>query len=242
MRATRNSFQAEMKVKISAVTMPGAASGSVIRSRAPTRPRPSTMAASSSSTGIEEKKALSIHTAKARLKPALTMIERQRRGQAEVDELALDADQHGGRLEHLGGEHEQQEGGAAAEPAARGAVGGGQRDEQHDDGGAGGDLQAGADAAAQAAVDHRVVKFEKVQCFGKMVARPSSLFGRSGHDEHLEVRQQEDDGDDVGRDGDDPGAQRPRRLRAAGRAVALSRGAGLVVVIIGRPAPSSGWC
>ena len=27
-------------------------------------------------------------------------------------------------------------------------------------------------------LDHRVVKFEKVQCFGKMVARPSSLFGR----------------------------------------------------------------
>ena len=74
MSATRNSFHAEMKVKISAVTMPGAASGSVIRSRAPTRPRPSTMAASSSSTGIEEKKALSIHTAKARLKPALMMM------------------------------------------------------------------------------------------------------------------------------------------------------------------------
>ena len=32
------------------------------------------MAASSSSTGIEEKKALRIQTAKARLKPALTMI------------------------------------------------------------------------------------------------------------------------------------------------------------------------
>ena len=37
-RATMNSFHAEMNVKISAVTMPGAASGSVIRGRAPIRP------------------------------------------------------------------------------------------------------------------------------------------------------------------------------------------------------------
>ena len=27
--------------------------------------------------------------------------------------------------------------------------------------------------------DHRVVKFEKVKCFGKIVAWPSSLFGRT---------------------------------------------------------------
>ncbi len=27
--------------------------------------------------------------------------------------------------------------------------------------------------------DHRVVKFEKVKCLGKIVARPSSLFGRT---------------------------------------------------------------
>ena len=47
-----NSFQAAMKVKISAVTMPGMASGIVILNIAPSRLLPSTIAASSSSTGI----------------------------------------------------------------------------------------------------------------------------------------------------------------------------------------------
>ncbi len=44
-----------MNVKISAVTMPGRASGSVIRDSAPSRLVPSTIAASSSSLGMEEK-------------------------------------------------------------------------------------------------------------------------------------------------------------------------------------------
>ena len=50
-----NSFQAAMKVKISAVTSPGAASGRVTRSSTPIRPLPFTIAASSISAGIEEK-------------------------------------------------------------------------------------------------------------------------------------------------------------------------------------------
>jgi hypothetical protein len=50
-----NSFHAAMNVKIMAVTRPGAASGRVTRSIVPSRPLPSTIAASSSSTGIEAK-------------------------------------------------------------------------------------------------------------------------------------------------------------------------------------------
>ena len=52
--ATMNSFHAAMKVKISAVTTPGIASGRVTRNKAPSLPVPSTMAASSSSRGIDE--------------------------------------------------------------------------------------------------------------------------------------------------------------------------------------------
>ena len=54
-RATTNSFQAAMKVKIVAVTMPGSASGSVTRRSTPSRVAPSMAAASSSSTGMVEK-------------------------------------------------------------------------------------------------------------------------------------------------------------------------------------------
>ncbi len=52
-RPITNSFQAEMKVKIRAVTTPGMASGRTTRRRAPRRPRPSIMAASSNSTGMD---------------------------------------------------------------------------------------------------------------------------------------------------------------------------------------------
>jgi len=48
-----NSFHAAMKVKISAVTTPGIAKGSVTRNSAPSRVLPSTIAACSSSTGID---------------------------------------------------------------------------------------------------------------------------------------------------------------------------------------------
>ena len=150
--ATRNSFQAEMKVKISAVTMPGAASGSVIRSRAPTLPSPSTMAASSSSTGIEVKKALRIHTAKAMLKPALMMMS-DTVGEAQLKSLnsrcrptSIAA---GWNIWVASTSSRKAE--AAAEAVPRGVVGGRQGDQQHQRGGAGRDFEAGADAAAQVA-------------------------------------------------------------------------------------------
>lgn len=44
--------------------MPGASSGSTTRRKAPRRPQPSTMAASSSSTGTPAMKPRSIHTVK----------------------------------------------------------------------------------------------------------------------------------------------------------------------------------
>ncbi len=52
-RPITNSFQAEMKVKTTAVTMPGIASGSTTFRRVPNRPSPSSIAASSSATGME---------------------------------------------------------------------------------------------------------------------------------------------------------------------------------------------
>src|SRR5690606_2025872 len=54
-KATMNSFHAAMNVKITAVITPGTANGSVTLANAAKRPQPSSSAASSSSTGIEEK-------------------------------------------------------------------------------------------------------------------------------------------------------------------------------------------
>ena len=65
------SFQAAMKAKMAAVAMPGRASGSTTRSERPSRPQPSTAAASSISRGIEAKNARRIQIAKARLNAAL---------------------------------------------------------------------------------------------------------------------------------------------------------------------------
>ena len=69
-RATTYSFHAAMNEKISAVAIAGRASGSTTRRSTPSRPQPSTAAASSISRGIEAKKPRSIHTAKARLNAA----------------------------------------------------------------------------------------------------------------------------------------------------------------------------
>lgn len=54
-RPMTNSFHAAMKVKITAVTTPGMASGGVTRSSARPRLSPSIMAASSYSSGMAEK-------------------------------------------------------------------------------------------------------------------------------------------------------------------------------------------
>src|ERR1700743_164873 len=80
--------------------------------------------------------------------------------------------------------------------------------------------------------DHKVVKFEKVQCLGKMVARPSSLFGRMammsisryGSRKMTAMREAAPAMIQV-RGG--------RRVRGAAPARVPSRGAGLVVVITG---------
>jgi hypothetical protein len=73
-RATMYSFHAAMKAKMTAVTMPGSATGSTIRNRVAAAPHPSTAAASSISRGIEAKNARRIQIANARLKAALTRI------------------------------------------------------------------------------------------------------------------------------------------------------------------------
>ena len=52
----------KMTPKMAATTMPGRASGSSTRTRAPRRDAPSTSAASSSSRGISSKKPIMIHT------------------------------------------------------------------------------------------------------------------------------------------------------------------------------------
>src|SRR6187397_1089042 len=70
--ATTNSFHAAMNVKMTAVTMPGRASGRVTRRRTPSREAPSMDAASSSSTGMVEKYATMIQVENARLNAALT--------------------------------------------------------------------------------------------------------------------------------------------------------------------------
>ena len=62
MRAKMYSFQLVMKAKIEVATRPGATSGSRIRTKAPRRLEPSTIAASSSSRGIPIRKPRSVHT------------------------------------------------------------------------------------------------------------------------------------------------------------------------------------
>ena len=56
------SFQAWMKAKIDVATSPGPTSGSRIRTKAPSRVEPSTIAASSSSFGIPPMKPRSVQT------------------------------------------------------------------------------------------------------------------------------------------------------------------------------------
>jgi len=68
------SFQAAMKAKITAVTMAGSDSGSVIWRSVRSRPQPSTAAASSISRGMAAKNARRIQMANARLKAALVRI------------------------------------------------------------------------------------------------------------------------------------------------------------------------
>ena len=63
-----------MKVKIVAVTRPGRVSGSMTRRRICHRLAPSSAAASSTSSGIEEKKPCRIQIAKARLNAAFVRI------------------------------------------------------------------------------------------------------------------------------------------------------------------------
>ncbi len=58
------SFQAWMKPKIAVATRPGATSGKTIRMNAPTRDAPSTIAASSRSTGMLCTNPRSVHTMK----------------------------------------------------------------------------------------------------------------------------------------------------------------------------------
>src|SRR5215475_8106777 len=84
--ATMYSFQAAMKAKITAVTMPGSERGNTMRARQRTRPHPSTAAASSISRGMEAKKARRIQIAKARLKAAVVRI-RLARSEEHTSEL-----------------------------------------------------------------------------------------------------------------------------------------------------------
>ncbi len=60
--AMMNSFQAWMKAKIEVATRPGATSGSRMRTKAPNRVEPSTIAASSSSRGTPCMKPRSVQT------------------------------------------------------------------------------------------------------------------------------------------------------------------------------------
>ena len=69
-----NSFQAATNVKITAVTKPGSAIGSVTRRSACTLVQPSIRAASSISTGMLEKKPDSSQIAKAKLNPAFKIM------------------------------------------------------------------------------------------------------------------------------------------------------------------------
>ena len=62
-RAKMYSFQLVMNANTEVATRPGAISGSRMRTKAPSRVEPSTMAASSSSFGIPITKPRSVHTA-----------------------------------------------------------------------------------------------------------------------------------------------------------------------------------
>jgi len=73
-RAITNSFHAAIKVKIIAVRRQGRASGRVILRSTLNREQPSSIAASSISSGMPEKNPVRIQTQKARLKAAFTRI------------------------------------------------------------------------------------------------------------------------------------------------------------------------
>src|SRR3954449_1080661 len=60
--AYRNSFHAVMNANTDVATRPGPSSGSTTRRKAPNRPQPSTIAASSSSNGMPATNPRSVHT------------------------------------------------------------------------------------------------------------------------------------------------------------------------------------
>src|SRR5262249_46747808 len=136
--------------------------------------------------------------------------------QPEVEELLVNADDQRGRLEHLGGQYEQQENVAAVEPVPGRVVGGGQGDQQDQQGGAAGDLQAdphGRGDAERGAPHVGQVRPGEVV---RQVVRLVELTLRPDRgDQHLEVGQQENDGDQVGDGSDDRG---PQRRQPPGRA------------------------
>ncbi len=173
-----NSFQAAMNVKMSAVTIPGAASGSVTRASAPSRLEPSIIEASSSSARDRGEVGVEDPHREGEVEAAVDQDQRERGRQTEVGELALDPDEHRRRLEHLGGEHEQQEQRAAAEAVARRVVRGGHRHEQHEHGRAAGDDEALHEVATEAG-RKIVVKLRNVKWVGSRLAASSWRLGRS---------------------------------------------------------------
>ena len=137
--------------------------------------------------------------------------------QPEVEELLVDADDQRGRLQHLGGQHEDQERAAAAEPVPGRVVGRGQGDQQHQEGGAAGDLQAHPhgrrDAERGAPHVGEVGPGEVVRQVVRLVELALRPHRR---DQHLEIGQHEDDGDDVGGGRDDRRPQRREPVPGAG--------------------------
>ena len=224
--AAMNSFQAAMKVKISAVTRPGAASGRVTRSSTPI-----------AAAAVHHRRLLDLGRDRGEVGVHDPDRERHvearvhqdqsphRVDQVEAEELLVDADDQRGRLEHLGGQHEYQESPAAPETVPGRVIGRGQRNQRDQDGRAAGHLeadpQAGGDAEARAPHAGQVRPGPVVRQVVTVQQFP--LRAQRG-DQHLQVGEQEDDGDQVGGrrddrrpDGGEPARPpAPPRLRGGG--------------------------
>src|SRR5450759_3436344 len=135
-RATTYSFQAAMKVKITAVTTPGIVSGSCLVLRWD---------------GGEE--AVQEPDREGEVERGVGQDDRQVGvDQVEVEELAVEADDQGCRGEHLGDQDQEQERDAAGEAEPGGEVGRRDRGQHHDDGRGGRDQQRGLEPVQESLV------------------------------------------------------------------------------------------
>ena len=133
MRAKMYSFQLVMKAKTDVATRPGATSGRRIRTNAPSRVLPSTIAASSSSFGMPRMNPRSIQTQNGSTERDVDDDHARQRVRLVVPrEHDVERDDQRRLRQHLDPDHEDDEERAAGEPVLRERDGGQERERDRD--------------------------------------------------------------------------------------------------------------